>query len=1080
MRSPLTLVALMVLSLLTVAARCNPVTTIEIIAPVASAQTTSCSVQLEFQLVGSFSSSPSVTLNFSPLSVPVVEGPPGTYTAMIGAEDGLQDSNVLTVQATRASDGTTLTQGVAFTNTPQAKAFQISDPADLLSGPLAHSRVGDFMLESCVARFVVQDGGQRDLYSVGQFGGNISDAERIGSPGLDNFLEIQPGVNLETVVNATSVIVFNDGTDGNPAVVRACGPDDLLDFANPSSSIIDAGLTAPPNANDNDQTIDACTDYILSPRDSHVEMTTTLTNTGPVALNVLEGDWLNQAGELDVYQTPNDGVGPAATGPLAAMSFFGKGGALGVDYSYVNPPAGIGSYVTVSGVTIVLQNAFAVLALLGIDLGTAIDPGASHSFTRYLGVGDGTGGNAIDLDIEVRGLAKARVEGCITVDGAPADNARVTVAEFGAVAAPANVITHFSTDATGCYGGDVPVVGSPTAYGVIAGRIGTPFEASAALPTVHPISVNAGDTATVDIDLPATGSLRVTVTDDSGGAVPARVTVVGFDPSPITTFAGAGLPGFGGADLALLFDPDDRLPFGVVAAGNAGASGIVEFDLEPGDYQVFVSRGTEYSVSDQPATINGGATTNLSAQIAPVLDTAGFVSSEFHVHGINSADSRVSDLNRVEGYAAEGVDNLIMTDHHVHTDLTPTIASLGLGSWLSATVGEEITTFDSGHYNAYPLLVDPSRVSKGSTDWAVAAPPGQDFPSAGAFNLTPAEVFTLATTGATSTPDTTVQINHIDSHFAPLKIDTSLVPPADGLTDAERLERRLDEPATGPGAVNLFFAFPALELWNGAGRGAQSQFLDERMGIWFNLLNQGLNTTFIADTDSHRFTNLNYAGARTWTAAAPGSDTAGTVDGGEVANMVDAGKATGGQGVFVTTRLRATDGSGNEASLEHGASTSVADSGGNVELDIRVQAPVWAPFDTIEVYANATTTPVDPANPYLYSATPTSTFSEGDCSATTTGDGNFDLSVVDVVPSVAGAERLEANLTVPFNGLIEDTWFVVVVKGSDGVCSPMFPVFPFNLASGSNATLADLLDGNVGESGVMALGATNALYYTAP
>lgn len=1076
MRSLKTLVVLLAMSLLMMAARCNPVTTINILSPVASAQTTSCSVQLDFELVGSFSSPPTVTLNFSPLSVPVVEGPPGTFTATIGAEDGLQDSNILTVQATRASDSATLTQGVAFSNAPQAKAFQISDPSEFLSGPLAHNRVGDYMLESCVARFVVQDGGQRDLYSVGQFGGNIIDAERIGSPGLDNFLEIQPGVNLETVVNATTVVIVNDGADGNPAVVRACGPDDLLDFANPSASIVDAGLIPPPNINDNDQTIDACTDYILAPRDSHVEMTTTLTNTGGVALTALAGDWLNQAGELDVYQLPNAGVGPAATGPLTSMSFFGKGGALGVDYSYVNPPAGTGSYVTVSGVTIVLQNAFAVLALLGIDLGTPIAPGADYSFTRYFGVGDGTGGNAVDLDIKVRGLAKARVEGCITVGGAPADNARVTVAEFGGTAAAANVITHFSTDASGCYGGDIPVVGSPTAYGVIAGRLGTPFEASAALPTVHPISVNAGDTATVNIDLPATGSLKVTATDASGGAVPARVTVVGFDPSPITTFAGASLPGFGAADLALLFDSDDRLPFGVVAAGNAGADGIVQFDLEPGDYRVVVSRGTEYSIADQAATITGGATTDLSAQIALVLDTAGFVSSEFHVHGINSADSRVSHSNRVKGFAAEGVDNIIMTDHHVHTDLTSTIAGLGLTNWLTSTVGEEITTFDSGHYNAYPMLVDPSRVSGGSTDWAVAAPPGMDFPSAGAFNLTPAEVFTLATTGPTSTPDTTMQINHIDSHFVPLQIDTSQVPPTDTLTAAQRLERRLDEPVT----TNLFFAFPALEIWNGAGRGDQSQFLDQRMGIWFNLLNQGLKTTYIADTDSHRFTNLNYAGARTWTAAAPGSDTAATVDSGEVANMVDAGKATGGQGIFVTTKLRATDGSGAVASLESSGSTSVADAGGNVELDIRVQAPLWAPFDTIEIYANAATTPLDPLNPYLYSATPTQTLSEGDCSAATTGDGDFDVSTINAAPAVTGGDRFEANVTVPFSGLTQDTWFVVVVKGADGVCPAMFPVFPLSLSSGSNTTLADLMDGNVGESGVLALGATNALYYTAP
>ena len=133
-------------------------------------------------------------------------------------------------------------------------------------------------------------------------------------------------------------------------------------------------------------------------------------------------------------------------------------------------------------------------------------------------------------------------------------------------------------------------------------------------------------------------------------------------------------------------------------------------------------------------------------------------------------------------------------------------------------------------------------------------------------------------------------------------------------------------------------------------------------------------------------------------------------------------------------------------------------------------------FDRIEVYANATTTVVDPAAPYAYTATPTVTKFEGDCNPATTGDGDFDVTTVNVAPSVPGATRQEVTLTVPFPGLTQDTWFVVVVKGTDGVCQPMFPVYPRSLDTASNPTLASLLDGNVGESGTMALGVTNALY----
>ena len=48
---------------------------------------------------------------------------------------------------------------------------------------LAHSKIGDYLLENGEARFVIQDVGQRELYSVGQFGGILIDAELVGNEG---------------------------------------------------------------------------------------------------------------------------------------------------------------------------------------------------------------------------------------------------------------------------------------------------------------------------------------------------------------------------------------------------------------------------------------------------------------------------------------------------------------------------------------------------------------------------------------------------------------------------------------------------------------------------------------------------------------------------------------------------------------------------------------------------------------------------------------------------------------------------------------------------------------------------------
>ncbi len=1044
-----------------------------------------------------------------------VTGGPEDFTATIDPGSPLRDENHLKIWARRTGDNGNgkgnghgkIVANRHFDYLPpgKARARRIEDPEDLIRGPLGHSKIDDFLLENGTARFAIQDVGQRELYSVGQYGGNLIDAELVGRPDKDNFLEVQAGLNIETVINAQSVEIVNDGQDGTAAVIRICGPDDLLDFVNPSSQVVDLGLAFPALADDRDLEIEGCSSYSLAPFKDFVRVDTEVFNNepspGPVPdpLPLLVGDWLNPSGELDSFTrapgvnglvTPSaSGVGPPVASFLGTLGFYGYDEAAGVDYAFTQVPlpppnATTGTFVFVSGVLVVLHSQNVVLTLIGADpVRFRVASGGSNTFTRYFGVGDGSPSNAVDLENEVRAVATGTVQGCVSVAATPVAGARVSVGT-SLFTNSQKLASHFKTRPGACpnFSGSVP----PGAYSAVAGLPGHPYEGGGALPPAKPVNVVAAATSTVNFNLPATGALRVQASDESGAPIPARVSVVGFDPSPEATVLGPTLPGFGSSRQGVLLDTSDFLPYGIAAVGYTDAAGMVEFPLEPGvsRYHVYVSRGTEYSLfrSAVPVTISAGSTTVVNAQIARVLDTSGFVSSDFHVHGIRSADSRVSDVHRVQSYSAEGVENVIMTDHHVHTDLRPAIADAGLGGFLTATIGEEITSFDYGHFNAYPLLIDPdsphatysadgsTQLSGGSTDWAQAAPPGQDFPIYGALNATPAEVLGLATAGALSTPDTTIQINHIGSHFQPLKIDTSLVPPQDLMTDLDRANRRL--PSTGA-VPNLFQHYPALELWNGNARSHQAEFLVQRIGIWMNHLNQGLRTTFIADTDSHTFTDLNSAGARTWTAS-PTDDPA-AIDGADVAAAVVSGRAVGGQGVYVQARLLATDGSGDVADLALGGDTTMSDSGGNVNLEIRVQSPAWARWDRVEVYANAATAPA--GSPYLFGATPAAVRDEGDCNPATLGDGDFDITVTPAVGGVPGADHLSATLVVPFGGLAADTWFVVVVKGTDGQCPPMFPIYPDDITQAVNTTLAQLVDGNLGQGGVMALGATNALYF---
>jgi hypothetical protein len=1034
----------------------QPADTIRIIEPAPGAVVTTFTLTIRVAIDPSFGPA-DVTAQLGSTTFSLLPtGVAGEYGNDVGPGNGQRDDNTLIVTATR-NDGAELTRSISFRYLPpKAVARRITDPADLVRGPLADGQVGDYLLANTVARFIIQDAGKRDIYSVGAFGGNIIDAELLARPGRDNFLEIQPAVNVETVINAQLVEILNDGQDGRPAVIRTCGPDDVLDFVNPSTIIEDIGqIPFPAAADDVNYDVTGCTEYTLEPGQAYVRMETTITNNADVEIGLFVGDFINAAGEVEQWTNSGIGIGEILTSNLAVLSFIGYGEATGVDYfliplSRFDPMASDSSFFTAAGVSYVMHGNSVIGVILGGTPTFVVPPGGSNRYARLFGVGDGSGGNAVSLELQVKGLPVGVVRGCVTVGGAPAVAARVTIGPTrdGAIT---GVSSTFVTDAQGCYAGGL----SPGDYGIAAARHGVPYEGGGTTPIVHPITVEAGSTTVQDVALPATGRVRVAVVDDAGAPVPARIGVVGFDPSPDIRIPAADVTG-------LFYDPKEALSFGLVHVSYTDAEGRAELEVEPGSYQLFASRGVEYSLFEQPITVSAGAPVEVSARIARVVDTTGFISSDYHVHGIASADSRVPDSDRVRQYAGEGVDNIIMTDHHAHTDLTPKITELAFTPFLRATVGEEITTWDYGHFNAYPLTIDPTRPSGGSTDWAGAAPPGEDFKSLGAYCLTPAELQELALTSDTSTPDTMIQINHIDSFFDPLQIDTAAVPPQSFISATDKLRFRLD-----PESGNLFAHFRALEVWNGSSRGKQSEFLDLRLGIWFNHLNQGLLTTAIGDTDTHEFLPLGAAGARTWTASP--TDDPPQIDPSDAARAIADGRAVAGQGVYVQTRLHAGDSSGAVADLTRGGSTLVRSTNRSVSLEIDAQAPLWAPFDRVEIYANAPTIVARErkGTPTLYTSEPTLVLVAGK---------DFTPTRQVVVSSVPGAERWRANLVVPFSNLATDTWFVVIVKGTDGVSRPMFPVFTDDLARGANQTLADLIDGNLGEGGVLALGVTNALY----
>jgi hypothetical protein len=977
------------------------------------------------------------------------------------------------------------TQGGAL-----ASVAQIANAADCVKGPLSRCRVGDYLFENGEIRLVVQDI-QRNFFGIGQYGGQIIDADIVRTgldPERDNFEELATHVNIENVAHYTNLTVVNDGSDGQPAILRATGVDDLLDFVNPSSVVADFGFPFPTAADDTDLPVEITTDYVLEPGRNYVRIETTVVNLGATHLDIFMGEYINGSGEIEMFQ-PGYGYGeplvgttcaPAARNPCNLIAYAGRDNGAGVSYGYVHNLVKSSNFTT-AGVAVPLLGQEATFTLIGaeapaFDLEPAGMPGDSLTLTRYFAVGDGTVDSILRARNEAQYIATGTVTGSVTAGGSP--TAGITVAAYGLAAeGPSasglgaltqNVANTTLSDASGNYSLDL----APGNYQIVAHLGGHPYEGGGTAPQQHAVVVTAFQSTTQNLAIPTSGALQVDVTDEADLPISAKISVVGIDPSPQAANT-QSIFGLINNRTGVFNDFEDNRPFGVTRVlfiGPGGSSPTVS--LEPGSYRVTASHGIEFSTAFADITVTAGATSSVDLQIARVVDSTGFVSGDFHVHTLDSPDSAINRELRVTTMLAEGVDMFVSSDHDIRTDFTPTITALGAASLISVPTSAEITTFDYGHFNAWPMTLDPSLVNGGSVDHGGAAPDGQDFPSFGNYSLTPAQI--VAAAHADPGVDT-VQINHFYSHMgldggSGLAIDTGLTPPQSAVPPEVR---RLD-----PGVPNFFTdTFDALEVWIESSR---SQIIDNfygrNLGDWFNLINQGIVRTGVADSDTHS-TMLTQSGFPRTMVASP-TDAPGAL--GAIADTlsgnVNDGRAFGTNSpmVRITSFAASTAQTGG---LELGLPTEIATTDGGVDVAVEIQSPIWAEFDTVEFYVNpvtlrsTSTSPVGGGFPDVvvpaYGVAPDFVQQAG---------VDFTVNTIVVDPGIPGASRLEATTTLSLTGLTEDVWVVAIVRGTDGVSRPLFPIIPNDLTQAGNGNVAGLTDGNLGEGGITALAYTNPLF----
>ncbi|MBI4126995.1 MAG: carboxypeptidase regulatory-like domain-containing protein [Deltaproteobacteria bacterium] len=984
-------------------------------------------------------------------------------------------------------------------------AFTIQDDSQLIGGPLAIGRVGDVLLENDQIRVIIQKPGKNA--GLGSFGGTIIDADlKRASGGHDEFGEIFPLINLEWTVNYHNLEVIRDGSDGGAKIVRARGLIDVYDYldidfiADAAEGLVGQHLSYSNRFDDRRDPFDiyddlrglnpeVVTDYILEPGSRAVKMETTFRNVGDQEVRFPTGMFVNGSGELSLL-IPGLGFSPElasqVANPISALVYAGYDG-VPVSYGFFYDPREFPDVetgelydttsLTYSGLTgILFGETFLKLLQLGSntppEIHFSVPPQGERKITTYFVVGDGSAGSVFDEGFTVLGISNGVIAGNVLDDNdQPISGATVAVKNKGG-----STVVTYRTDGDGRFTGKLSTGSDAIAqlfgkgtYDVVVDKSGYHENGTSSSGTCTPneITLN-GTTAQVVCRIGQRGTITLLhpVLDASTGrAIPARLTIVGEDPSP-NQMGQAGT--FYDTDLL-------RLPFGIVdmkyiaVNGTFGFSRMNTFALEPGIYRFVFSHGSEYGTDERVVQLEAGQTVTIDGVTIPrLIETPGFISADFHLHAIHSPDSSVSEEGRALSAVAEGLDILQSSDHDYLADYTHAVHFLeraGLippGS-IATSIGNEITPNHMGHIHAFPLEHDAEDVAGGALDWS--ASPLDEVSTAPDYAMGLNEIIDAA---RADPGEEVIQLNHIaDSPTGAPVAGGWVTSPfyAEGYgvqplaSYADPIERRL--PAEGVdgafpkpygGSDLLTVNINAVELAIGETFSSTEAFFRSALPTWFNFLNLGILVTATADSDSHTIVKTPIGLPRNFVASSvdprDGMGSFTSIDLEEYAENINAGRVIISAGPFLTVKAKTSDGTVG------GVGDVVT--GKNVTLEIRVEAPSWAWFDTIEIYANTEPIPADdetgepmmgiasdPAqfyNPYhipRYVYQPTKSFRLIDETLT---DWKEENGVI------------VANVTVPM-AFAEDTWLVVMTRGTketEGYRS-LFPLVTNVLADAKEA-----------------------------
>jgi hypothetical protein len=325
--------------------------------------------------------------------------------------------------------------------------------------------------------------------------------------------------------------------------------------------------------------------------------------------------------------------------------------------------------------------------------------------------------------------------------------------------------------------------------------------------------------------------------------------------------------------------------------------GVVKTELQPGEYTVYASHGTEWSVASALLKVTD-TPSSLTLSLKHELDTPGFVACDTHIHTLEfSGHGDASALERVVTIAGEGVELAIATDHNHNLDYRPYQAQMGMNKLFTPVVGNEVTT-GNGHFNSFPLDAKDEIPDYKETDYAKL-------------------VEGIRAKGAK-----TVILNH---------------PRWPG--GSSPYENAKYDPMTGVRGDGSQFLFNGMEIVN-SDTGEKDPLLLFR--DWFGLLNHGERVMAIGASDSHSV-GVTVGAGRTYVKSE--TDQADKIDVNASCENINAGRASISLGIFCDVSLAAS-----RSSSAMGETVKATEDG--IDIVVRAASASWAQPKTIIVYRN--------------------------------------------------------------------------------------------------------------------------------